>query len=106
MSDDGPSRVEFQVTSWRELPSLVVARDADGVSKVSLPARFQEAIDEAAMRLGETSSEDYLMGWERSDWTAADGSRQDVADRVAAELEARWDDAAVTAFLDALDASS
>ena len=47
---------EYQITSWRELPSLVVARDGDDVVKVSLPSRIQEAIDEAAMRLGEADA--------------------------------------------------
>jgi len=49
---------EYQVTSWRDLPSLVVARDGEHVTKAPLAPRFQEAIDEAAMRLGETGSDD------------------------------------------------
>lgn len=93
---------EYQITSWRELPSLVVARDGDQVVKVPLPQRFQEAIDEAAMRLGETSSEAYLDGWRRSDWTVADGAPADVAAQVAAQLETRWPDDAVGALLDGL----
>ena len=43
---------EYHVTSWRDLPSLVVARDGEHVTKSPLAPRFQEAIDEAAMRLG------------------------------------------------------
>ena len=39
---------EFQVTRWRELPSMVTARSGDETAKVQLAARFQEAIDEAA----------------------------------------------------------
>jgi len=93
---------EFQITSWRELPSLVVARDGDQVAKVPLPQRFQEAIDEAAMRLGETSSEAYLDGWQRSDWSTAQGAPADVAGQIAADLEARWPQEAVASFLDSL----
>lgn len=93
---------EYQVTSWRELPSLVVARDGDDVTKAPLPGRFQEAIDEAAMRLGDTSSESYLDGWVRGPWITEDGTPTEVADRVVAELEARWTEDAVTAFLDGL----
>ncbi|MFL6286844.1 MAG: virulence factor, partial [Actinomycetes bacterium] len=51
---------EYQITSWRDLPSLVIAREGDDVTKVQLAPRLQEAIDEAAMRLGETGSDDYL----------------------------------------------
>ncbi len=42
---------EYQITRWREIPSLVTAREGDQVAKISLSTRFQEAIDEAAMRL-------------------------------------------------------
>jgi len=93
---------EYQVTWWRELPSLVVARDGDVQAKAALPQRLQEAIDEAAMRLGDTTSEAYLDGWRRDDWTSADGSPAQVAERVAAELEAAWPPDAVTAYLDRL----
>lgn len=93
---------EYQLTSWRELPSLVVARDGDLTTKAPMPARFQEAIDEAAMRLGDTSSDAYLEGWVRGDWIAAEGTPAEVADRVVADLEMAWSRGAVTAFLDSL----
>ena len=76
--------------------------DPASVVKSSLPQRFQEAIDEAAMRLGDTSSEAYLEGWTRSGWQAADGTPHEAADRVVAELEATWTPEHVTAYLDAL----
>jgi len=103
---------EYQITSWRDLPSLVVARDAQGeeaaadqtvaVTKVPLAARFQEAIDEAAMRLGETSSDDYLAGWTRSAWLAGTGDHAALAAAVAAALEDEWPPERVAAYLDSL----
>ena len=90
------------MTYWRDLPSLVVARDGDAVTKAPLAARFQEAIDEAAMRLGDTSSEAYLEGWTRSEWTPADGGGPEVCDRVVAEQEELWPPERVAAYLDAL----
>jgi Virulence factor len=81
---------DYQVTYWRDLPSLVVARDGEQVTKAPLAPRFQEAIDEAAMRLGETGSDDYLAGWTRGSWTPAEGSPTAVTDRVVADLEERW----------------
>ena len=48
-------------------------RRATHVTKSPLAPRFQEAIDEAAMRLGDTGSDDYLAGWRRGDWTTARG---------------------------------
>lgn len=93
---------EHQITSWRELPSLVVARDGDDVVKIPLASRFQEAIDEAAMRLGETDADAYLEGWTRSDWTASPGTPTEVAAAIAAQLEERWSDSSITAYLDTL----
>ncbi|GAA1931284.1 virulence factor [Nocardioides hwasunensis] len=96
------SSTEFQVTRWRELPSMVAARQGDETAKVQLAARFQEAIDEAAMRLGDTGATDYLEGWERTPWTGADGSPAEVLDRVAAELDADWPAEKISAYLDGL----
>jgi hypothetical protein len=93
---------DYQVTYWRELPSLVVTREGEAVTKAPLPQRFQEAIDEAAMRLGETSSEAYLDGWRRTDWTPAEGSGVEVCDRVVAELERQWPPERVDEYLGAL----
>ena len=93
---------EYQITSWRELPSLVVARDGDMQAKVPLPSRFQEAIDEAAMRLGDTAADDYLAGWVRGPWTPGDGAAADLAASVVSRLEERWSEAAVSEFLDSL----
>jgi hypothetical protein len=93
---------EYQITSWRDLPSLVVARDGDIQAKVPMPARFQEAIDEAAMRLGETSSDAYLAGWQRGPWTPGDAAPADLAAQVAAELDGRWGEQSVAQYLDRL----
>ena len=69
---------EYQVTRWRELPSMVAARAGDDTVKTELAPRFQEAIDEAAMRLGDTGADEYLLGWERSPWTEAVGTPAEV----------------------------
>lgn len=90
------------MTYWRELPSLVVAREGDRVVKSPLAPRFQGSIDEAAMRLGDTGSDDYLAGWRRDDWTTAEGDPADVVDRVVAQLEEAWPVSAVAAYLDGL----
>jgi hypothetical protein len=93
---------EYQVTSWRELPSLVTARNGDDVAKVPMAPRFQEAIDEAAMRLGDTSSDDYLAGWQRGPWGPGEGDPATLAAQVASELDATWTPEAVSDFLKSL----
>ena len=93
---------EFQVTSWRDIPSMVASRDGDEIVKIPLHQRCQEAIDEAAMRLGDVDADAYLAGWVRSDWTAREGSPSDVAAEVALDLEESWDEARLAAYLDSL----
>lgn len=93
---------DYQVTRWRELPSMVAARSGEETVKATLAPRFQEAIDEAAMRLGDTGAVDYLAGWDRSPWTEADGAPADVLDRVVAELEADWPAERIAGYLDGL----
>ncbi len=92
------------MTYWRDLPSMVVAREGESVTKAPLAPRFQEAIDEAAMRLGAVGSDAYLEGWTRGDWTAAEGSGPEVCDRVVADLEQQWSGERLTEYLDGLGA--
>ena len=96
---------EYQITLWRDIPSMIAARDdADGgdVTKVQLAPRLQEAIDEAAMRLGDTGSDQYLEGWTRSGWTTQDGTAAEVAAEVSRRLEEQWTDDHIATYLDTL----
>lgn len=82
---------EYQITYWRDIPSLVTARQGRrNTAKIELPARFQVAIDEAAMRLNMTGTDAYLEQWQRSPWQERNGSIEEVAAAVAAELEAEY----------------
>jgi Virulence factor len=78
---------EYQITYWREIPSMVIAREGEATSKVALPNRFQEAIDEAAMRAGASDADAYLADWRREDWRQRDGDPAAVAEAVAGELD-------------------
>lgn len=93
---------KYQITLWRDIPSMVVARDSDEVTKIQLAGRFQEAIDEAAMRLGEVGSDDYLAGWTRSEWTTADGDHAHLAADVAEQLENEWTAKRITDYLNGI----
>jgi hypothetical protein len=93
---------EYQITYWRDIPSMVMAREGDETARAQLEQRFQEAIDEAAMRLGESDADAYMEGWRKGDWTAAEGAPADVADRVVKELEAELSAERLTALLDEL----
>lgn len=81
---------------------MVTAREGEHQVKAMLDPRFQEAIDEAAMRLGDVGADDYLMGWRRSDWESRDGSADEVVAQCVAELEEAWSASRVAEFLDGL----
>jgi hypothetical protein len=79
---------EYQITYWSEIPAMVTAREGRrNVAKAELPPRFQEAIDEAAMRMRLTGTDAYLEEWRRDSWQERAGEPAEVAQAVAAELE-------------------
>ena len=78
---------QFQIMRWREIPSMVIAREGETTIKVMLASRFQEAIDEAAMRLGEIDADAYTAGWIRDPWVDANETPDVLATKIATELE-------------------
>ena len=59
----------IMVLYWRDIPAQVVAERGRGrkreQAKIELHKRFALAIDEAAMRDGADSTDDYLAEWRR-----------------------------------------
>ena len=83
---------QLTVISWRDIPSQVVVRHGRSTTKAMLSARFQEAIDRAAMRAGKTSSSAYLSDWKRSVPTVCEGLPEHAAQEQVARLEASYSD--------------
>ena len=80
------------IISWRDIPAQVVGRKGRETAKAQLTARFQEAVDRAAMRAGRGTSNAYLEDWKRSPPRPCS---DDIAAEVAAEaarIEARYTD--------------
>jgi hypothetical protein len=95
---------EYQIMRWREIPSMVVARSGETTIKIMLASRFQEAIDEAAMRLGEIDADAYTAGWNRDPWTQAEGAPDVVAAQIVEKLEVEFSEEKINALLDSLGA--
>ncbi len=66
--------------SWRDIPAQVKAQHGRERAAAELPARFQEAIDAAAMRAGLIGTDEYLEEWRRD--------ARPCGDDLAAEVEA------------------
>jgi hypothetical protein len=82
----------YQIIYWRDIPAQVKARAGRERLSGSLSDRFQEAIDEAAMRAKTTGTDDYLEEWRPSDWQEREGETAAVVEAVLAELEAAYPD--------------
>jgi len=81
------------IISWRDIPAQVIVMRGRERAKVPLPARFQEAVDRAAMRAGKGSSDAYLADWKRSPPRSCGENLEQEAAAAAAELDARYSDA-------------
>jgi hypothetical protein len=79
------------VISWRDIPAQVIVKRGRETVKVQLSARFQEAVDRAAMRAGKGSSDAYLADWRRTPRACGDDLQAEAAAE-AARLEARYND--------------
>lgn len=78
----------YRIVRWKDIPSLVEAEGDGRTVRVALTPRFQDLIDALAMREGATEAEAYLEGWGQDADVERAGSPEEVADTVAAELEA------------------
>lgn len=82
----------LSIISWRDIPAQVVVKRGRESAKVQLSARFQEAVDRAAMRAGRGSSDAYLADWKRSAARACSDDLQAEAAAEAARIEERYSD--------------
>ena len=79
----------YKILYWQEVPSQIKAEDDFDEVTVPLDVRFQERIDELALRRGLQGSDEYLAQWRWSEEEEREGAARDVAEAVKAELESR-----------------
>lgn len=77
---------KYRILSWHDIPSQIRVEDNDGRINRPLPARFQEAIDSAAMKAKTISDDAYLEGFSWSEELELPGSAQEVADHLYQQL--------------------
>lgn len=84
--------VIVQIVFWRAIPAQVKVKAGRARVAQPLSARFQEAIDAAAMKAGLIGTDDYLAEWHTSDPETHSGDPASVAAARAAELETAYPD--------------
>ena len=87
---------EYRITYWREIPSMVTARDGAATSKAALPGRFHEA----AMRQGMAGSDAYLEQWHHGGWEPVDGAPDELVAALSAQLDNDYDAARLESLLE------
>jgi hypothetical protein len=80
----------YQILYWHDIPLQVRSREGRERANISLPARFQEAVDAAAMAAGLIGDDAYTDGLRWSDPFERDGAPAEVAAAVAAEIDSQY----------------
>ena len=96
--------MEKIVVSWRDIPSQVIVKNGRTRARATLSARFQQAVDRAAMRARKHSEDAYMSEWVRDrsgleSGYAGQTSLQGMADAIAKELESAYSDERLLALI-------
>jgi len=81
---------KYQIIYWRDIPAQIKVRSGASRLARGLSDRFQQAIDEAAMRAGLIGTDEYLEMWRTSEWMDREGAAEEVAAALVVELESAF----------------
>ena len=87
------------IVYWRDIPAQIIVREGRVAHRRELPERFIQAIDQAAMRVGAKDSDAYLAEWRRGAAEPCGADMAAEADAAAADLDLRFDTAALRALV-------
>jgi hypothetical protein len=79
----------YKILYWQEIPTQIRAEDGQDEITLPLDPKFLELIDVLAAKRGLQQSDSYLAQWKWSEEQEREGSAQDVAEAVKAELESK-----------------
>lgn len=82
---------EVVIVYWRDIPAQVIAGKGRRGAKKQLTERFEQAIDRCAMKIGAKDADAYLAEWRKAPPYEVEGEQEEVAEAVAAQLEAEYD---------------
>ena len=81
---------DVTIDYWRDIPAQVIVGKGRSGSKASLPERFEQAIDRAAMKVGAKESDAYLSEWRKAAPYEMAGDPGEVAAAEAARIDAEY----------------
>ena len=80
----------YRIMYWKHIPQSLTVEGNGQTVKKQLSQKIQDKIDAYAMAEGLTSTSDYAAQYKRGEWIERDGSPEEVAEAVLAELEAQF----------------
>ena len=79
----------YKILRWKEIPTQITVDDESDTVTVMLDDRFMKLIDAQAMKDGSTEADTFLDAWHWSEEEEREGSAQEVAEALKAEIEAK-----------------
>jgi hypothetical protein len=79
----------YKILYWQQIPTQIRAEDDSDDVTVMLDEKFIKHIDVVAARLGLQAADDYLAQWRWGEEEEREGSANEVAEALKAELEAQ-----------------
>jgi hypothetical protein len=93
---------QLTIVYWRDIPAqVIVKKGRREEAKIQLSERFEKAIDRAAMKAKLRDTDSYLGEWRKAAIGEVGDDLQAEASKKAAELEAEFDEAKLSALVDA-----
>lgn len=82
----------YQILYWEHIPLGVKATDLNGTVRENLPARFQEAVQNASTQAGHDSAAAYTSMFKWGKEEEREGTAKEVATAIAQELDENWNE--------------
>ena len=79
------------IVYWRDIPAQVIVGKGRHAKKIQLSERFEQAIDRAAMKSDQKSTDDYLAEWRKAKPIQIEGDPDHIAEEQAKKIEAEYD---------------
>ena len=83
---------KLSVLYWQNIPTVVEAKDENGIQKVELSKRFSELIDMIAMRKGLVGTDEYLQNWKRKRLPISVKSAKQCVIDLSEDFETRYEE--------------
>ena len=80
----------YRIFYWKHIPSSITVEGDGRTIKKQFSQRIQNAIDSYAMAEGLTGTTEYASQYKRGAWVERDGTPEEVADVLLAELETEF----------------